>query len=67
MADEEKLPYCEMVEEEKLRYARQMSEREEKGYFLLDDQTKSTDPANCKRFKGYDYGPKKIKVPSNDL
>ena len=51
MSDKEKAPYEKMAEEDKKRFERQMTEREKKGYFLLDDKSKSTDPANSKMFK----------------
>jgi hypothetical protein len=40
-----------LAEGDKLRLQKQMAEREKKGYFLLDDKSKSTDPANAKLFK----------------
>jgi hypothetical protein len=45
-----------MAEEDKIRYEKQLAEREKKGFFFLEDKTKSTDPQNAKLFK-----PKKSK------
>ena len=51
MSDTDKAPYVQMSEKDKLRFDRQLSERDKKGYFLLEDKSKSTDPANAKLFK----------------
>ena len=40
-----------MSEKDKTRYERQLSEREKKGFFTLEDKSKSTDPENAKLFK----------------
>jgi hypothetical protein len=49
-----------MAEDDKVRYEKQCAEKEKKGYFLLADKTKSTDPDNAKLFK------KKVKKGSED-
>jgi hypothetical protein len=51
MTDKDKEPYSRMADGDKKRLEKQMAEREKKGYFLLDDKSKSTDPANSKLFK----------------
>lgn len=51
MTDGEKAKYIKMGEKDKLRYQAQLDEREKKGFFMLGDGTKSTDPANAKLFK----------------
>ncbi len=40
-----------MAEKDKARFDRQQAELEKKGYFTLDDNSKSTDPENAKLFK----------------
>ena len=40
-----------MADDDKVRYEKQCAEREKKGFFLLLDKTKSTDPENAKLFK----------------
>ena len=40
--------YKKMHEEDKLRHERQTAELKKKGYFTLDDGTKSTDAENVK-------------------
>ena len=56
MTADQKAPYEKMAEEDKVRYEKQLAEREKKGFFFLGDKTKSTDPQNAKLFK-----PKKSK------
>jgi len=51
MTEKDKTPFAKLAENDKARYERQMAEREKKGYFLLDDKSKSTDPENAKLFK----------------
>jgi hypothetical protein len=51
MSDEEKAPFAKQAENDKVRYERQLAEREKKGFFILDDKSKSTDPDNAKLFK----------------
>lgn len=51
MSEKEKAKFEKMAEDDKVRYEKQVAEREKKGFFLLDDKTKSTDPANAKLFK----------------
>lgn len=51
MNEKDKAPYTKMADEDKKRFEKQIAEREKKGYFLLEDKSKSTDPANAKLFK----------------
>lgn len=51
MSEKEKAPYEKLKEKDATRYANQLAEREKKGYFKLEDGTKSTDPDNAKLFK----------------
>jgi len=51
MTENDKAPYVKMSDGDKTRYERQLTEREKKGYFTLDNKTKSTDPENAKLFK----------------
>ncbi len=51
MTDTEKAKYNKLSQQDKLRYQAQLDEREKKGYFMLENGTKSTDPANAKLFK----------------
>ena len=51
MTENDKVPYVKLSDKDKARYERQLTEREKKGYFTLDNKTKSTDPANAKLFK----------------
>ena len=46
MSDGEKAEYEKMADADKVRYEKQVAEREKKGYFILEDKSKSTDPAN---------------------
>ncbi len=41
---DKKAPFEKMAEDDKVRYEKQLTEREKKGFFLLEDKTKSTDP-----------------------
>ena len=56
MSDGEKAVYEKMADADKVRHEKQVAEREKKGFFLLEDKSKSTDPQNAKLFK-----PKKAK------
>ena len=51
MSDGEKAEYDKMADADKVRYEKQVAEREKKGYFILDDKSKSTDLRNAKLFK----------------
>jgi len=51
MGDKEKAPYEKMHDTDVARVAKQNAEREKKGYFMLDDGSKSTDEKNAKLFK----------------
>ena len=51
MSDEEKAVYEKMADADKVRHEKQVAEREKKGFFLLEDKSKSTDPENAKLFK----------------
>ena len=51
MSEKEKEPYVKLSEKDKARFERQNAEREKKGFFMLDDNSKSTDPENAKLFK----------------
>ena len=51
MSEKEKAPFEKMAQDDKVRYEKQVAEREKKGYFLMSDKTKSTDPENAKLFK----------------
>jgi hypothetical protein len=62
MTDKDKEPYTKMAEGDKKRHEKQMAEREKKGFFLLEDKSKSTDPANAKLFKEK----KKRDAPADD-
>ena len=44
MSDKEKAPFEKMAKDDKVRYEKQLAERERKGYFTMPDKTKSTDP-----------------------
>jgi len=61
MSDEEKAVYEKMAEADKVRHEKQVAEREKKGYFILEDKSKSTDPQNAKLFK-----PKKEKKGADE-
>ena len=51
MSEKEKEPYVKLSEKDKARFERQNAERAKKGFFMLDDNSKSTDPENAKLFK----------------
>jgi hypothetical protein len=51
ISDKEKAQFEKMAEEDKIRHEKQVAEREKKGYFTLEDKSKSTDPENAKLFK----------------
>ena len=51
MSEKERAPYEEMKAKDEARHAAQLAERAKKGYFKLEDGTKSTDPANAAKFK----------------
>ena len=51
MSDKEKEKFVKLAEADKVRHEQQMAEREKKGYFLLADKSKSTDPKNASLFK----------------
>lgn len=51
MSDKEKEPYEAMKLKDQKRRDKQLAEREKKGFFFLEDGSKSTDPANAKLFK----------------
>ncbi len=51
MKDKDKEEFVALSEIDKKRHAKQVKEREKKGFFTLADKTKSTDPANAKLFK----------------
>lgn len=51
MGQKEKAPYEKLHDQDVARVAKQTADREKKGYFTLDDGSKSTDPKNAKLFK----------------
>ena len=51
MTDKQKQPYVKLSEGDKVRHDKQVEEKKQKGFFFLEDKTKSTDPANAKLFK----------------
>lgn len=51
MSEKEKAPYVKCSDNDKVRFERQQAEREKKGFFTLEDKSKSTDPENQKLFK----------------
>lgn len=51
MSDKEKEKFVKLAQADKVRHDNQMAEREKKGYFVLDDKSKSTDPKNATLFK----------------
>ena len=51
MTDEEKKPFAKKSDDDKVRHDKQVAEREKKGFFTLEDKSKSTDPDNAKLFK----------------
>ena len=46
-SEKEKAPYIKLAEEDKKRFDRQVEELKKKGYYTLEDGSKSTDPANA--------------------
>jgi len=46
MSEKEKLPYDKLNEQDKVRHQKQKDEKDKKGYFMLDDGSKSTDAKN---------------------
>jgi hypothetical protein len=51
MSEKDKEPYEAMKQKDLKRREKQLAEREKKGFFLLEDGSKSTDAANAKLFK----------------
>lgn len=51
MSEKDKAPWEALKQKDVKRHEKQMAEREKKGYFTLDDGSKSTDAANAKLFK----------------
>ena len=51
MTDKQKQPYNKLSEDDRVRHDKQVEEKKKKGYFLLEDNSKSTDPGNAKLFK----------------
>lgn len=51
LTDEEKEPFVALNLSDKKKEADRKAMVEAKGYFLMDDGTKSTDPSNAKLFK----------------
>ena len=49
--DEDKAPYVKMAEESKVRFEKQVDELKKKGYYTLEDGSKSTDPQNATLLK----------------
>ena len=49
LSEIEKAPYVEMYAADKLRYEKQLSERQEKGYFTMQDHSRSIDHPNEQR------------------
>jgi hypothetical protein len=47
MNEKEKAPFEKLAQDDKARVEKQLNELEKKGYFKLDDGTKSTDPVNA--------------------
>ena len=46
MSDAQKQPYFDMNAADQVRQQKQVADLEKKGFFLLEDGTKSTDPQN---------------------
>ena len=44
MSEKEKSPYEKQAQDDKIRHEKQVAEREKKGFFTLEDKSKSTDP-----------------------
>lgn len=55
MTEAEKEPYNKLAVENKERFAEQIKERNQKGYFTLEDQSLSTDLKNMHFFKPKNY------------
>ena len=51
MTEKDKQPYVKLSEADKVRLEKQLDEKKKKGFFTLNDKSKSTDPANAKLFK----------------
>ena len=51
MSESEKMPYNKQADLDKVRYEKQCAELDKKGFFILDNGTKSTDPENVPRQK----------------
>ena len=51
MSEKDKEPYEAMKQRDLKRREKQLAEREKKGFFLLEDGSKSTDAANANHFK----------------
>jgi len=51
LSEEAKAPWDALATAEKVRELERKAEVEKKGFFLMEDGTKSTDPANAKLFK----------------
>lgn len=67
MDEKARAPYDKKHEVEKALHEKRMAEREKKGFFLFEDGTKSTDPANKNRVaKDKATKKKKDKVTSDD-
>lgn len=49
--DKARAPYLKKAEQDKERHAKQLAELEKKGYFKLEDGSKSTDEKNAPLFK----------------
>jgi len=47
MTEKEKAPYEKLAADDKIRFDKQTKELESKGWFKMEDGTKSTDPANA--------------------
>lgn len=51
MTEKDKAPYEKLHQEDLKRVEKQEAERQKKGFFTLEDKSKSTDPDNAKLFK----------------
>ena len=49
--DDDKAPYQKMADESKVRFEKQVAELKKKGYYTLEDGSKSTDPQNAQLLK----------------
>ena len=52
MSEEEKKPYKDLVEKDKIRYANQMKEFNETGHWTMEDGTNTKDCQNTKLQRG---------------